>query len=340
MINELTPEQNSMLPKYHDKWFEIGMNTDPINLEDATRAVNLMYECAGLSHPKTVIHLPSPLAVTKERKVGKSVYYEIISVSGSQIWKQINKEVWKHLHDHLVDPINSEILRQNRYHIIDQLWDQTGNFYTYNVFSGSHESKWFAFLEFLHDNFNLADKAKGLIETSKCAGWVWPFENMAIITDRPEVCHVENGLLHCDSGPAIIYRDGFSVFAFNGVRLPREWVEQKNTIDPLTILQVENADQRAAGLALIGWDRALKHLNHAVIEDTNNPAHGQLLEIHLPEVGSGYYLRALCPRNGWIVQGVDPSEMYDLTVHAAQAWCTGFPKHLQKQFYNYPTRRT
>jgi hypothetical protein len=64
---------------------------------------------------------------------------------------------------------------------------------------------------------------------------------------------------------------------------------------------------------------------------------GDLVEVRLPDLPDPvYYLSAYCPRNGRIMEAVNPSEMDEMTVKGAQAWRLGIPA----SEFVYPTVRT
>ena len=168
------------------------------------------------------------------------------------------------------------------------------------------------------------------------------FSGAAIITDRPRPLKrdVENRL-HCEDGPALEYRDGFSIYAWHGVRIPGEWVENRKTIDPALILKSENVEQRAAGAAMIGWPRMLSVLKARTIDKHASNDVGELIELTLPGLSQpGRFLKARCPRNGIIVEGVPyVSDIDNLpidTAIAAQAWRIGDPQ----SEYIHPSHRT
>lgn len=78
-----------------------------------------------------------------------------------------------------------------------------------------------------------------------------------------------------------------------------------------------------------------------VLDHHKNPSVGELIELRLPEINRrGRFLRALCPRNGIIIEGVpDISDIDGLpitTALAAQAWRIGDPL----SEYIQPPRRT
>jgi hypothetical protein len=61
MIEELTPEQESMFSVYRDKWTAVGLCTDPIDRDRAIAAVNKAYECGGLPPPNQILFADGPM---------------------------------------------------------------------------------------------------------------------------------------------------------------------------------------------------------------------------------------------------------------------------------------
>lgn len=163
-----------------------------------------------------------------------------------------------------------------------------------------------------------------------------------LVSDFPSVLKVdEQNRPHCEDGPSHLWRDGWALYHWHGTRLPAEWVENRKTIDPSIILKCENVEQRAAGMAMIGWPRALKVLKSKVIDHDPDPDHGDLIEMTLPGLEQpGRFLKAMCPRNGLIVEGVPRVSDIDGkpidTVRAAQAWRVG----LTPSEFRFPERRT
>ena len=77
---------------------------------------------------------------------------------------------------------------------------------------------------------------------SRSAGPWWPFRNAVIITERPvEVHRNAEWLLERGDGPAVTYRDGWKLFAWNGMNMPRKWIEQPESIPSR---QLKQADKR------------------------------------------------------------------------------------------------
>ena len=296
MITTLTNQQVSDLSKWRDMWLDIGLSTSPIDEERAKAAVCRMYECADLTPPSVFIFLDNPQQGAIAAAMLKDTKF------GDQVRAQVG----------------------------DQVRDQVRD----AVF-GSHDASWLSFHHYFNSHFDLSEKAVGLFEVAQECGWVWPFEGCAVITNRPEVIQLnDEKLLHCEDGPAIRYRDGFSVHAWRGVRVPGNWIEDHASIDASDILSCENVEQRAAGVAILGMERMLDSLDHRILDSDPDPMHGDLFEVRIPDLPEpGRFLKAECPRNGTIFEGV-PNEIG--TVLEAQAWRVGIPA----SEFIYPTVRT
>ena len=84
-----------------------------------------------------------------------------------------------------------------------------------------------------------------LWQIARSAGPWWPFLNGAIITERPlEVHHNARWLLERGDGPAILYRDGWKVYAWEGGKFPEKWIMQPESI-PAGKLKEAGASFRA-----------------------------------------------------------------------------------------------
>ncbi|MEC4895823.1 MAG: formylglycine-generating enzyme family protein [Oscillatoria sp. PMC 1051.18] len=95
------------------------------------------------------------------------------------------------------------------------------------------------------------------------SGSVWFYENACIICDRPtKISFDDQGRLHGEGSPAVQFADGFSVYAFQNVRLPEkygrvhpsqwksQWLLEGNYAD-ITQILIEN----------IGYERINRELN-------------------------------------------------------------------------------
>lgn len=93
---------------------------------------------------------------------------------------------------------------------------------------GSFWASWGAYVSFMRDVLGWRGDALARFEIDealiKSCGWVWWHEDVLAISDRPEKIHLDGrGRLHCEDGPSIKYRDGWSLWHWHGIAAP-EWV--------------------------------------------------------------------------------------------------------------------
>ena len=98
-----------------------------------------------------------------------------------------------------------------------------------------------------------------LMEESKHLHWWFPYENYALIVERPIRLTVnESGRLHNESAMAIEYSDGWGMYYLNGVKVPEYLVmtsESELSLDFYT--KEKNADVKAEFVRKFGVERML-----------------------------------------------------------------------------------
>ncbi|MDE2436465.1 MAG: hypothetical protein KGM49_09410 [Sphingomonadales bacterium] len=165
--------------------------------------------------------------------------------------------------------------------------------------------------------------------------------DFCMISDRPEVLTVDaEDRPHGEAGPFCRWRDGSALYSWHGARVPARWIENRATLDPAEVLKEQNVELRAAGASIVGWPKMLSVLKAKVIDDSGSPDIGQLIELKLPGLReAGRFLKAECPRNGIICEGVPlVSDIDGLPINtalAAQAWRVGDP---QSEYCHPPVR--
>jgi len=100
---------------------------------------------------------------------------------------------------------------------------------------------------------------EGLDELVANTPWFSFRKGRAIVLERPCEVHVDaTEALHCETGPAVRFRDGWSLWALQGVVVPAEAVEDPDRFDPRTALQHENVEVRRVLLEHLGWNRVVR----------------------------------------------------------------------------------
>jgi len=154
------------------------------------------------------------------------------------------------------------------------------------------------------------------MELAKNCGWWIPYQNAAILQEKTTTVQLREGRLHCETGPAVAYKDGFEVYALNGIRVSKDLVmTPADKLDPQIVLKQQNADIRREIVRKIGIERVLKGTNAKVVDKWSNY---ELLMLDLKDGRRRPYLKMINPSIGVThVEGVEPNIK---TVRAALAW--------------------
>ena len=154
-----------------------------------------------------------------------------------QVFDQVDCRVWDMAHAHFVLKYDGGVITQD---LMNIRWGP---------------DPWISWCDsFSRLGFD-ASRLKPYLDMEKVCGWYILTEHQAIISAKPEHIHLdERGRLHCETGAAIRYPDGFSVYAIHGVRLPEKVVVSPESITIPEIEAEENAEVRRIMIEL--WNGA------------------------------------------------------------------------------------
>ena len=148
--------------------------------------------------------------------------------------------------------------------------------------------------------------------------------------------------MHCATGPAISWRDGWALYFWHGRQVPA-WVIEKPTAE--RIAAEENTEIRRCAIESMGWDKFTETTGltavGASLPDPGNPG-AMLMLYDVPAELWGSRIRLLMCTNGSIERD-GTRRRYGLTVPAsikdpveAAAWTAG----LTRSEYARMARRT
>jgi hypothetical protein len=121
---------------------------------------------------------------------------------------------------------------------------------------------------------------KAVCET---CGWCAFYDDIAIVTDRPAMLRFDAaGRLHAEVGPALAYRDGFSLYALRGVSVSRRVIERPNRITVGDVERQADVVARRALLERMGYHR---YLAYSGAETIAHDDCGTLWRRELPGIG-------------------------------------------------------
>ncbi len=168
--------------------------------------------------------------------------------------------------EHVSSPLAAMELLKDKYNQDPKvIWGKCGY--------GNHDVAWLSFYAYFLEVCNLkaAEPLKPLIELTKYAGWYYPFTNVCVICDRPSLIKQDVQFrLHCDAGPALQYRDGFSLYYWHGIKCPEQYIMTPAIdLNPELVLTETNTSLRLMLISKIGFFR-LRHILKPKTISTSN----------------------------------------------------------------------
>lgn len=277
-IEKLTPDQDSQIKIWFDKWHATGICTDPADRPRAEEAIVKMYELIGKSKPRFV-WVDSPITANL-------MCHILQKASRKQDKTSLEASLEASLRDSLRDSLEASGDSKVEVH--------------YTSFWGQQDSYWIAFYKFCRDVVGVKYEKKDSevldlwADIAESAMWFWPYENICIVSERPSSVKMDvRRRIHSLDSAAVTFRDGWSVYAIHGVRVPEKYVlTPAYKIDPKEVLKESNAEVRTAVIKKCGFDHFRKHLDSKLISASNG---NELLEFDL---GASMKVRGLLLR--WI----------------------------------------
>ena len=288
-IESLTAEQERQLVAFREEWLRHGLSTAPADRKRTEEIITDFYRQIGKTKPyfwwsdglmvsqlamNLTLRAPKQRAApARSQKPGTAVEVEnnlwanLGANLRANLWANLGANLWANLGDNLGDNLRDNLgdnLRAN-------LWDNLGDNLRDNqleffgaYFWGSLEAYWITFYLFPHQFLPLlkpydTDKANLLMQWADLARstfWWWPFEGIVFLSERPlSIRKDERTRLHNSNGPAVAFRDGWSVYYWHGVVVPADVIERPEQLTAERIDQEQNVEVRRVMVERMGYER-------------------------------------------------------------------------------------
>ncbi len=173
---------------------------------------------------------------------------------------------------------------------------------------GPGDAAWAAWAAFLGEAYGNAG-ARGWRNRIEAFGnalrgeWWWPHLDFVLVSDRPSLVRTEPdtdggpGRLHCADGPAVHWRDGWSLHFWHGTQVP-SWVIHRPTPD--AVHAEPNVEVRRCAIEAMGWDTYIAGAGLRLVDSATDPGNtGNLLHLYeVPPAIWGTPGRVLLVTNG------------------------------------------
>jgi len=192
---------------------------------------------------------------------------------------------------------------------------------------GQQEGVWIEGLLFFRDVLgvryapHLSERLDWWADLARSCLWWWPYSGICVVGDRPAEIHTldEEGL-HNDSGPAVRFRDGWSIWAIGGIVVDEQVVLQPDTQTLQQIRRERNAEVQRIRIERYGWDRYLAEVGAVVIDRRRNDVEATR-ETLMRTPGGNRLLVCACPSTARVYALAVPRNVR--TCERAQAWLSG-----------------
>lgn len=292
--SEISAEQVAMMIAVCEEWLAHGLSARPADRPAAEAELAKAYRAVGAKPPNTILWLRSPLEgliaanILYGCRVTSHVDHRMSSARGAvmaEIEDSIQKNVWFAIKKLAFEPVSSQVTDRVRDLVSQTMWarewhekamplvvdqlrqaglphDNSGHpIVGYISNFGQHDAQWLSYYDVAGRLGVDTSPLESTMAIAKSCGWWWPFDQCAILCERPTVLHRDDqGRLHNESGPALLYPDGFAIYAIHGVLVEARIIEQPETITAHEITTHDNAEYRRVLLDRFGIARYIESL--------------------------------------------------------------------------------
>ena len=117
----------------------------------------------------------------------------------------------------------------------------------------------------------LSDALDEWADLARSCQWWWPYRQICVVSERPAELHCLDGQrLHNDAGPAVSFRDGWSIWVIDGIPVDEQVVMSPETQTLPQIRRERNAEVKRIRIERYGWDRYLAAVGATVLDRRRN----------------------------------------------------------------------
>lgn len=288
-LDALSAEQSTALGRYRARWAAIRRSTEPADRSAAEEGVRLAYRLAGLTPPARFVWCESPrvlaeIAGRASRADGVNVRSAIVrrqrrrvaSAVGRRLQRGVRATVERAVNplDALVASATEAVMRATPHEDVTllrylrearplspsfALRTLLGRSGLAHDAAGPQDLAWLGVYEYLRNVLGLREETApllGLWQVAMSAGWLQPHQNTCWLVERPRILRGDaQDRLHNGYGPALQFCDGWSVWAWKGVEVPRWLIERPERITPSVIDAEDNVQVRRCMIDIMTPER-------------------------------------------------------------------------------------
>ncbi|MBD2490739.1 DUF6745 domain-containing protein [Aulosira sp. FACHB-615] len=284
---KLTPEQEALILNYWQKWRNIAFSTEAIN-NNVLEFTEKIYSLVNKRSPQIIL-CNSPYAAINEMLLLNSSQCQLNNNLVGNIEKIVNKQLkdfWKQtllkksssnhinyllrsldgddLEFYTDNPFNllNMILSGNQSELVWRLWSKKINYVCISPFNWIYIAATFDFFISELNCYYDPDLYQVVQQVLLMGGIIFPFNGFCFVCDRSTKLSFDHEyLLHAEGEAAVQFADGYSIYAYHGVRLPDKYGKlHPEEWQPKWLLEEKNAELRRVLIQGIGYSRIIEQL--------------------------------------------------------------------------------
>jgi len=316
-LTKLSPEQEKLMLEVRDEWINRCLGGDD-ELTTTQEQVNFLYSLSSLASPRMLL-VDSPMAANMAAEAISLIEecWETGTPKGAPrkvplkpeslaVMDRVVGQIWEQLADAFSGPGELEKAKN----IVEtHLKHRVMKSHSPGYFGLSFDAGWLSFYDFFSRIGIVKHKKFNLYKEMICTG-IWGgilFQGLAILFRRPKEVHRDNQFrLHCTTGPAISWRDGFELYFAGGIGIEKRYVMDPQSISIQEVLNQDNIELRRTMIDLMGYESFCRKAKFKVLdEDVDGAGQGRkllklaqrddedivLVNVNDPSTGRSYYLR-------------------------------------------------
>ena len=286
-VDRLTDTEKARFNEWADRWIDIGLRTGPADRAKFEAAARECYRFADIDWPGVVVWVPSPMVLALAAPASALA----IAHGGRRAASSVGGAVVGAVRDFSAGTQNST--QSSIRDVISRSWSNYigGQFWASGWYWGGAITSFFREVCDLELKDDLWDRGRAYEATIESACWWWPHRRFVMVSEHPLVIHRElinlavtrgwgSHRLHCDTGPAVVWPDGWGLWMIHGVRVPQRVVEQPETLTPAEILAEQNAEVRRVMVQRFGEERFISESGALPIHRDKT---GDLYRVDIPD---------------------------------------------------------
>jgi hypothetical protein len=263
----LTDEQAALLEQYRSRWNAARLSTKPVDRPAAEEAVEMAYRAAGLALPDSIVWCGGPIEILRSREsvrrgvsIGAPVCYPLVHRMREQADRAIAQSSSPNAIARVckgIDPVGPDVVSAAVKRVISRgvrrpgqsVWSRLrrtissamdlrttwlGRQISDDFICSQEELGWLGAYEYLNDACGLkreTESLRGLCQIGANVGWIVPYANICWLAERHNIIQLDaRGRLHCPTGPALAYPDGWFLHAWKGIEVPPGIIDDPRTI--------------------------------------------------------------------------------------------------------------